>query len=247
MKYLKLLLFVVSIFLSLTAGQARAVIQLGGNVNAPYINLFEEDIMPGSSYEQAVPGGALELLSFKRTQTLAPGAGGLYHWTFNQQRYSMSYPYGVSPAVVFPALTISTPDVFTATGNLAPGYRDDSLHGWGGGMIGAGIATSGGVRYLVEGAGFEVKNTATGAWVGNFKIQVVDLATKAVRWSKSYAHGAIWIGTRRCRVLDIDGDGNDEVVVFRTQKATATTVRRYVDVFNLATGVAKRPTMTWTE
>lgn len=246
MKCRTLFSFIVSIFLSLTAGQAHAI-ALGDNVKAPHINLFEEDIMPGLNYEQAIPGGALELLSLKRSQMLVPGAGGLYHLNVNQQRYFMTYPYGASPPVVLPALTISTPDVFTATGQLAPGYRDDSLHGWGGAKTGSGIATSGGVRYFVEGAGFEVKNTATGAWVGSGKIQVVDLATKAVRWSKSYVNGAIWINFRRCRVTDIDGDGNDEVVVLRTERVTSTTVRRYLDVFNLATGTAKRPTMTWIE
>lgn len=240
------MLFVVPIFFSLSVGQTLAI-EVGDNVNAPYINLFEEDIMPGSAYEQAVPGGALEALSVKRSQTLAPGAGGLYHWTVSQRRYVMHYPYGVSPPVVFPELSLSTPDVFTATGQLAPGYRDDSTHGWGGGKTGAGIATSGGVRYLVEGAGFEVKNTANGAWVGKYTIRSIDLATKAVRWTKNYVNGAIWINPRRCKVLDIDGDGNDEVVVLRTQKVTATTVRRYVDVFNLANGAAKRPTMTWVE
>lgn len=246
MKFRMLFSFFVPIFFSLSAGQAHAV-ALGDNVSAPYINLFEEDIKPGSAYEQAVPGGALELLSLKRYGTLAPGAGGFYHWTINQQSYYQSYPYGASPAVVFPVLSLSTPDIFTATGQLAPGYRDDSTHGLGGGKTGVGIATSGGVRYLVEGTGFEVKNTANGAWVGNYTIRSIDLATKAVRWSKSYANGAIWVNVRRCQVLDIDGDGNDEVVVHRSQKVTATTVRRYVDVFNLVTGVAKRPTMTWVE
>lgn len=238
--------FVLSIFLYLSAGQARAVIQLGDNVRAPYFDLFNEDIEPNSAFEQVVPGGALELLINKTvSNTLALGVGGLYHRNITEQK--MYIPYAGGTPIVFPALTGSTPDVFTATGQLAPGFRDDSTHGWGGGKIGYGIATSGGVRYLVEGRGMEVRNTTTGAWVGKFIIRSINLATRAVVWTKTYTHGAIWVNVRRCKVIDIDGDGNDEVVIQTSQKTTPTTVQRYVNVFNLATGVAKRAPLTWTE
>lgn len=127
----QIFLFVVSIIISLTAGQARAVIQLGDNVSAPYIALFNEDIGSNSSYEQVVPGGALEVFMHNTiSTTLALGAGGLYHFTITEQK---SYiPYAGGAPILFPALTGSTPDVFTATGQLAPGFRDDSTHGWGG-------------------------------------------------------------------------------------------------------------------
>jgi len=241
-------LFVVSIIIALTAGQARAVIQLGDNVNVPYISLFDEDEMVDTQrYAQIVPGGAQEILINKPPiVSFVLGVGGLYHANITDQR--MYIPYAGGAPIVFPALSYSTPDVFNSAGQLLPGYREISLHQMGGGKSGYGIATSGGVRYLVEGRGFEVKNVATGAWVGKFIIRSVNLATRAVVWTKTYTHGTtVWVGTRRSKVMDIDGDGNDEVVVSTVQKTLTSAKRRNVDVFNLATGMAKRATLSWIE
>lgn len=243
----QIFLFVVSIIFSLTAGQARAVIQLGDNVKVPYISLFDEDEMVDAhtqSYAQIIPGGAQEILISKPpVASFVLGLGGLYHANITDQRMYIPYA-GVTP-ILFPPLSYSTPDVFNSAGQLLPGYREDSLHQMGGGKSGYGIATSGGVRYLVEGRGFEVKKVATGAWVGKFIIRSVNLATRAVVWTKTYTHGTVWVGTRRSKVIDIDGDGNDEVVVATVQK-TLTAKQRNIDVYNLATGLKIR-TMSWIE
>lgn len=239
-------LFVVSIIISLTAGQARAVIQLGDNVSVPFISLFDEDEMVDvQRYAQIVPGGPQEILISKPpVASFVPGLGGLYHANITDQR--MYLPYAGGAPILFPALNLSTPDVFNSAGQLLPVYREVSLHQMGGGKSGYGIATSGGVRYLVEGRGFEVKTVATGAWVGKFIIRSVNLATRAVVWTKTYTHGTVWVGVRRCKVMDIDGDGNDEVVISTVQKTLTSAKQRNIDVFNLATGLKIR-TMSWIE
>ena len=57
---------------------------------------------------------------------------------------------------------------------------------------------------------------------------------------------AITVDVRSSEVTDIDGDGHDDVVVVRQWRATPTTVKKYLDVYNLATGVLKK-SLTWNQ
>lgn len=240
MKRQMLFSFVVSLFL-FTAGPTHAV-WLGDNVRVPYISLFR-DSGPNFHYEQIVPGGALEVTASDWLFSLVSGVGGLYH--FNANWRSKIIPYAGGATVFSPWVPFTTPDVFTASGQLASGYSAEGLMG--GWFTSGGGATSGGIAYGVQSIGFRVRNNATHTLVGRFTIQGMNWVTKAVLWSKTYVDGAISIQPDRCEVKDIDGDGNDELVIARSQRLTLTTVRWYVDVFNLATGGAKRATLTWVD
>ncbi len=246
------ILFIISLLL-LATGAANAVV-LGDNVRAPYFDLFGNTSWP--KYEQMLPGGALEILATNFSQSIALGVGGRYHLTMSDQEKYIPYSTAVVVVtpVVYPPFVFTSPDVLDAAGNLAPqfaGYHTGGNSFWDGYSEGGGIATASAVQYLVQGKGFRVVNVTTGAFVGKYTVRAVNMTTKLVVWSKTYLDGPILttpnIMENRCQVKDIDGDGNDELIVYRTLRLTPTTQRQYVDVFNIATGVAKRATLTWVD
>lgn len=238
--------FVVSIFLFI-AGQANAVV-IGDNVRSPRISIFSENRGDGVHYGQVVAGGTQEIISKNQTLTLAAGVVPYYHITLNHQSKYIPYSTTVVPVVpvLYPAFAFVTPNVLVAvTGAVAPGFTPQSPNG---GWFGSGgLATSATVQYIVQGFGFRVKNNTTGALVGRFSIQAINATTKLQVWTKTFVDAALFINPERCLVTDIDGDGNDELVLQFSQRATPTTVTKTLQVFNLATGLAKRANLVWVD
>ena len=241
----QILFSLIAALMFATISQVHAVV-MGDNVSQPRIGMFSGG-GGESSGGQLIPGGASEIFAGNYSRTLALGTNGYYRNTYKDQPAYILYTTNVM--VTYPWFVFTTPDVFLADGwNLAPGYSYDNNgnNGSDNDMNNGGIAAANGIQYLVQGKGFRVRNTTTNALVGKFTFRVVNFATKLVVWSKTWVDSATTVDVRSSEVTDIDGDGHDDVVVVRQWRATPTTVKKYLDVYNLATGVLKK-SLTWNQ